>query len=155
MRGVKHKMNLDKKSLQTRDLLNALSETKNIDDFLQNHEAELSHIELHTYLYELMMKEGYTIPQLIEKASIAKSLAYQIFNGQRLPNRNLLIRIAIALKLSLEDTQRLLIISKKGELYPRVQRDAAIIFCIQHGYSLIDTNELLENLGEAILLKED
>ncbi|MDF2485110.1 MAG: hypothetical protein K0R46_1278 [Herbinix sp.] len=41
-------MNLDKKSLQTRDLLNALSETKNIDDFLQNHEAELSHIELHT-----------------------------------------------------------------------------------------------------------
>lgn len=144
-----------KKNLQTRELINALKETKHIDEFLQDHESELNQVELHTYLYELTDRAGLTIPQLMVKASIAKSLAYQIFNGQRMPNRNLIIRIALALKLDLEVTQRLLRIAKKGELYPRVQRDAAIIFCIQHGYSLIDTNELLENLGEAILLKED
>ena len=144
-----------KKNLQTRELINALKETKHIDEFLQDHESELNQVELHTYLYELTDRAGLTIPQLMDKASIAKSLAYQIFNGQRMPNRNLIIRIALALKLDLEVTQRLLRIAKKGELYPRVQRDAAIIFCIQHGYSLIDTNELLENLGEAILLKED
>ena len=148
-------MNRDKKNLQTKELINALNETKNIDEFLQNHEAELSKVELHIYLYELLDRAGMTIAQLMDKASIAKSLAYQIFNGQRMPNRNLLIRIALVLKLDLEDTQRLLRIAKKGELYPRVQRDAAVIFCIQHSYSLIDTNELLENLGEAILLKED
>lgn len=148
-------MNRDKKKLQTKELINALTETKHIDEFLQNHESELSKVELHTYLYELTDRAGFTIAQLMDKASIAKSLAYQIFNGQRTPNRNLLIRIALVLKLNLEDAQRLLRIAKKGELYPRVQRDAAIIFCIQHGYSLIDTNELLENLGEAILLKED
>lgn len=148
-------MNRDKKNLQTYELFNALTETKHIDDFLQNHESELSKVEFHTYLYELTERAGMTIAQLMAKASIAKSLTYQIFNGQRMPNRNLTIRIALALKLNLEDTQRLLRIAKKGELYPRVQRDAAIIFCIQHGYSLIDTNELLENLGEAILLKED
>ncbi len=144
-----------KKNLQTRELINALKETKHIDEFLQDHESELSQVELHTYLYELTDRAGLTIPQLMDKASIAKSLAYQIFNGQRMPNRNLIIRIALTLKLDLEVTQRLLRIAKKGELYPRVQRDAAIIFCIQHGYSMIDTNELLENLGEAILLKED
>ena len=144
-----------KKNLQTRELINALKETKHIDEFLQDHESELNQVELQTYLYELTDRAGLTIPQLMVKASIAKSLAYQIFNGQRMPNRNLIIRIALALKLDLEVTQRLLRIAKKGELYPRVQRDAAIIFCIQHGYSLIDTNELLENLGEAILLKED
>ncbi len=148
-------MNRDKKNLQTKELFNALTETKHIDEFLQNHESELSKVELHIYLYELTERAGLTIAQLMDKASIAKSLTYQIFNGQRMPNRNLLIRIALVLKLDLEDTQRLLRIAKKGELYPRVQRDAAIIFCIQHGYSLIDTNELLENLGEAILLKED
>ncbi len=146
---------MDKKKLETKELLNALSETMHIDDFFQNYESELSKLEFHTYLYELTERAGMTIAQLMDKASIAKSLTYQIFNGQRMPNRNLLIRIALALKLDLEDTQRLLRLAKKGELYPRVQRDAAIIFCIQHGYSLIDTNELLENLGEAILLKED
>jgi hypothetical protein len=59
------------------------------------------------------------------------------------------------MRLDVNETQRLLRIAKKGELYPRVQRDAAIIFCIQNRYSLIDTNELLESLGEAILFKEE
>jgi hypothetical protein len=145
----------NKKSMVTEELLHALSETKHIDEFLQNYEGEIDDIVLHTYLYELIDKAGFTIPQIIGKASIGRSFAYQIFNGQRAPNRNLLIRIAIILKLSLEETQRLLRIAKRGELYPRIQRDAAIIFCIQHKYSLIDVNELLENLGEAILLKDD
>jgi transcriptional regulator with XRE-family HTH domain len=145
----------NRRSMVTEELLHALSETKHIDEFLQNYEREIDDIDLHTYLYELIDKAGFTIPQIIEKASIGRSLTYQIFNGQRAPNRNLLIRIAIILKLSLDETQRLLRIAKRGELYPRIQRDAAIIFCIQHKYSLIDVNELLENLGEAILLKED
>ncbi len=145
----------DKKNIQTKELLKELSESRHIDEFIHDYESVLGDIELHTYLYQLMKQSGYSIPQLIEKASIAKSLAYQIFNGQRTPNRNILIRIAIVLKLSLEDTQRLLKVAQKGELYPRIQRDAAIIFCILHHYSLIDTNEMLENLGEAILLKED
>jgi transcriptional regulator with XRE-family HTH domain len=147
--------NKNRRSMLTEELLHALSETKHLDEFLQNHEGEINSIDLHTYLYELIDKAGFTIPQIIEKASIGRSLAYQIFNGQRTPNRNLLIRIAIIIKLSMVETQRLLKIAKRGELYPRIQRDAAIIFCIQHKYSLIDTNELLENLGEAILLKED
>lgn len=145
----------NKKSLLTDELFQALSETKHIDEFLQEHEKELTKIDLQSYLYELMERSGLTIPQMIEMASIGRSLAYQIFNGQRYPNRNLLIRMALIMKLNLEETQRLLRISKKGELYPRVQRDAAIIYCIQNRFSLIDTNELLENLGEAILLKEE
>lgn len=148
-------MYINNKKLQTQELLSVLAETKDIHEFLVNHESELDNLELHTHLYNLMIQSGLTIPQLIEKANISKSLAYQIFNGQRIPNRNLLIRIAIVLKLDLDVTQRLLKKAKKGELYPRVQRDAAIIFGIQHHYNLLDMNELLDNIGEAILLKED
>ena len=139
----------------TEELLHKLVEAKHIDKFLKNHEGDMSNIDLHSYLYELIENAGLTIPLIIEKASISKSLAYQIFNGQRIPNRNLIIRMALIIKLSLEETQRLLRIAKKGELYPRIQRDAAIIFCIQHKYPMIDANEMLENLGEALLLKEE
>jgi transcriptional regulator with XRE-family HTH domain len=135
--------------------MHAITETRHIDEFLQEHEDEIKNIDLQTYLYELMERAGMTIPQIIEKASISRSLTYQIFSGQRSPNRNLLIRLALVMKLDVTETQRLLRIAKKGELYPRIQRDAAIIFCIQNKYSLIDTNELLESLGEAILLKEE
>ncbi len=148
-------MNNNKKSLATEELLHAITETKHIDEFLQEHESEIKNIDLQTYLYELMNYARLTIPLIIEKASISRSLAYQIFGGQRSPNRNLLIRIALIMKLDIKQTQRLLRIAKKGELYPRIQRDAAIIFSIQNKYSLIDTNELLESLGEAILLKEE
>ncbi len=145
----------DKKRLLTEELFCELKNVKHFDEYLQKHEEEFMDTKLHSYLYELLDRSGYTISMIIDKASIGKSLAYQIFNGKRTPNRNLLLRIALVLKLNLEDTQRLLRMAKRGELYPRIQRDAAIIFCIGHNYSLIDTNELLENLGEAILLKED
>lgn len=145
----------DKKSLETKDLFQLLSESKHMDEFLQKNEDELLVINLHTHLYKLLEEAGFTIPLIVEQACISKSLAYQIFNGQRAPNRNVLIRISIVLRLELEETQRLLRIAKKGELYPRIQRDAAIIFCIQHGLTLSDANELLEDLNEAILLKEE
>ena len=145
----------DKKRLLTQELFCELKKARHMDDYIQKHEEEFIETKLPSYLYELMDRSGYTISMLIDKANISKSLAYQIFNGKRTPNRNLLLRIAIVLKLSLEDTQRLLRVANRGELYPRVQRDAAIIFCIEHGMSLIEANELLEDLGEAILCKED
>ena len=147
--------NNKKKSLLTEELFHELAASRHIEDFLERHEEDIKDIDLQSSLYELTNKRGFTIPMIIEKASISKSLAYQIFNGQRTPNRNVLLRIAIILKLNLSETQRLLRIAKKGELYPRIQRDAAIIFCLQHNYSLIDTNEFLENIGETILLKDD
>jgi transcriptional regulator with XRE-family HTH domain len=147
--------NEKRKYLETEELLHILKDSKHIDEFFQNHEDEMLDIDLQTYLYKLIEKAGLSISQVSEKASISKSLAYQIFNGQRIPNRNLIIRMALIMKLSIEDTQRLLKLAKRGELYPRIQRDAAIIFCIQHKYSMIDTNETLDNLGEALLLKED
>ena len=135
---VEEEISMNKEPLSTEELFHKLSKSKHIDEFLQQHEEDITKIDLQTYLYYLLQKTGYTIPLMIEKA----------------PNRNLLIRMAIIMKLSLEETQRLLRIAQKGELYPKIQRDAAIIFCIQNKYNLIDTNELLENLGEAILLRE-
>lgn len=144
-----------KRPMATEDLLNAITETRHIDEFLQEHEDEIRNIDLQTYLNELLIRARLTIPEIIVKASISRSLTYQIFNGQRSPNRNLLIRLALVMKLDVKETQRLLRIARKGELYPRIQRDAAIIYCIQNSYSMKDTNQLLEDLGEAILFKEE
>jgi len=58
--------------------------------------------------------------------------------------------MAITLKLTLEEIRRLLQVSKKPELYPGIQCDTAMIYCIDKRHSIIDANELLENLREAI-----
>lgn len=53
--------------------------------------------------------------------------------------------------LTLDETQYLLKLALRGELYPRNRRDAALIYCIQHKLNLIDTELMLDQLGEEML----
>jgi hypothetical protein len=55
------------------------------------------------------------------------------------------------MQLTVDETQRLLKIAQRGELYPRVKRDAAIIFCIQNKLTLYEMDDLLESVGESAL----
>ena len=56
-----------------------------------------------------------------------------------------------SMQLSLEEAQYLLKLGQRGELYPRNRRDAALIYCIQHKLNLIDTELMLDQLGEEML----
>lgn len=76
------------------------------------------------------------------------SYTYQILNGRRKPTRNFLLRIAIFISLSLDETQKMLTIAQRPQLYPRNRFDAAIIFSLEHKMSLDETYELLEEIGE-------
>ena len=84
-------------------------------------------------------------------ADISKSYAYQILRGERVPGRDILLRTALALHLSLPDAQRLLAVGGCGALYPRVRRDAAVIFALNHNLTLLETEELLSSLPERSL----
>lgn len=97
-------------------------------------------------------ESGLSIAQIADTAMLSQSFAYQIFGGIRNPGRNTVICIACVMHLSLDSVQRLLTLSQKGELYPRVRRDAAIIFAIEHNYSLIQMEDLLQKAGEASIL---
>ena len=55
------------------------------------------------------------------------------------------------LRLSLKETQRLLAVGGCGALYPRVRRDAAVIFALNQHMTLLETEELLSSLPERSL----
>nr|WP_325247464.1 hypothetical protein [uncultured Oscillibacter sp.] len=84
-------------------------------------------------------------------ASISKSYGYQILRGERTPGRDILLRTALVLRLSLKETQRLLAVGGCGALYPRVRRDAAVIFALNQHMTLLETEELLSSLPERSL----
>lgn len=63
-----------------------------------------------------------------------------------------MLRLAFSLGCSLKEVQHLLALSDNGILYPKIRRDAAIIFGIRQGYSLAEENEFLEKIGEQGLL---
>ena len=97
-------------------------------------------------LSDLLKEKGLTTTEWIAAANVSKSYAYQILRGERKPGRNILLRTALALRLSLKETQRLLARSCSGALYPQIRRDAAVIFALNQHMTLMDTEELLASL---------
>lgn len=144
--GIKHKEN----RMNTNQLMELLEASPNRFMEVQG-EADLSFL-FHEYLAIQMENHGYDTAMLIKKVCISKAYMYQVMNGQRTPGRDIILRMALVMGMSVEETQRILTIARKGALYPKIQRDAAVLFCLRTQKGLDNANILLENLGEKILL---
>lgn len=104
------------------------------------------------YLTKLMKENSFDMSRLIKEACLSKTYAYQFMNGQRIPGRDIIIRIALAMQLDIDSTQRMLAIAQKGTLYPKIQRDAVLLFCIYKRVKLDEANAMLQDMGEEPLL---
>ena len=60
------------------------------------------------YLDQLLEQYKMSIPDFIAKTYLSKSFVYQIFSGERNPGRDILLRIAFAMNLSLDETDEFL-----------------------------------------------
>ncbi|HWQ98847.1 MAG TPA: XRE family transcriptional regulator [Clostridia bacterium] len=135
----------------TAQLLEMLQDTSSLQHFLDIHETDLINITLPQYLNLLLEEHHLTKQEVYATSNLDRSLFYQIFNGSRNPSRNALLSIALGMHLSLPETQRLLKIALRGELYPKNRRDAAILFCIFRKLDLIEAELLLDSIGEPCL----
>lgn len=106
-------------------------------------------------LRDLLERAGLSIPEWIAAADISKSYGYQVLRGERIPGRDILLRTALALPLGLKETQRLLMVGGCGALYPKIRRDAAVIFALNHKMTLLETEELLASLPERSLYAKE
>lgn len=59
---------------------------------------------------------------------LSRSFSYQIFSGERIPKRDVILWIAIVLSLAISEPQRLLCPASGGDLYPKIKRGSVIIF---------------------------
>lgn len=106
-------------------------------------------------LREEIERAGISAPEWIASAYISKSYGYQVLRGERMPGRDILLRTALVLQLSLQETQWLLALGDCGALYPKVRRDAAVIFALNHKMTLLEAEELLVSLPEASLFGQE
>ena len=118
----------------------------------KNHRNHLTPMSLSEYLYSFLDKNKIMVPQLIIDSNLSKSYVYQVLAGEKTPGRDVLLRLALALHMDLDETQHLLTIGDSGILYPKVRRDAAIICCILRGFDLRGTDDFLNSVGERTFL---
>lgn len=88
---------------------------------------------------------------VVRNAQIDRVYGQQLFSGVRKPSRDKAIQLAFGFGLSLEETQRLLQMADKSRLYPKIKRDAAIIYGLEHQMKLQELQELLYTIGVPVL----
>ena len=83
---------------------------------------------------------------------LSRSYVYQLFQGERRPSQDVVIRLALIFYLNMEETQKLLRAAQRGALYPKVHRDACLIYCLEQKFDIYETCELLQKAQEDLLL---
>ena len=100
------------------------------------------------YIYQLMEKYKKQPKDVILQSGFERSYFYHILSGQKTPSRNILLRVCLCLHATLSETNQALRYGGHAMLYPKVRRDALLIFAINHKLSMRETNQKLLEEGE-------
>lgn len=135
----------------TEDLLSRLLSVEKPEDYLvQDGIVDRS---LSDYLYQLLEERGMNRNRLARAACLNPTFVYDIFQGKCKPKRDNALMLAFGLRATLRETQRLLRLAGVSELWPKVRRDAIIIWCIERGYTREQCDDELYRLRESTILK--
>lgn len=137
-----------KESRSTAKILSNLLNVHDFDQFEEENKHDFVDENFCQCLCRLCGSKGVSKSEMISRSGIERTYAYQLVRGARNPTRDKVLQFAIGLGLDFDETQVLLRSAHQGALYPRIKRDAAIIFSLAHSLSFADTQSLLGQIGE-------
>lgn len=137
---------MQRSAVKTDDLFLMLENTDDLAASWQALRDGMDNPSFGEYLSDLIADRNIDASRLGVISLVSRSFTYQILSGVRIPSREIVLRVAVAVGLTVDETQRLLKLADRGVLYPKVERDAALIYCLTNGYDLYQTDELLKKL---------
>lgn len=135
----------------TSELLAELKEDGAFEQYVKRNEEEFEEQEFCEYLRKLCTSLGKVPEQVIKNSQIDRTYGHQLFSGRRKPSRDKVLLLSFGMELPFEETQELLRASGKNTLYPKIKRDAAIIYGKNKGLTVLEMQELLFSLDLPIL----
>lgn len=138
-------------STTTGSLMRRLFRTSSFEKFRAKNRDVFDIPVFHEYITSLCAERGEVRERVIKRSGLDRVYGHQIFAGRYIPSRDKVIQLAFGFSLDVNGTQELRRIARKPELYPKVERDAAILFCLSHGMEMDKTQELLSDLGLPLL----
>lgn len=144
----------EKTTLTTQELLKILHSTcttTELQEYAKTLEADSGFKNFSEYFFHILEEKEITESTLVRNSQIQRTYAYQILNGTKNPGRDKAIALCLAAHMNFEETQRALTLANLGQLYPRRHRDSILIFALEQGLDVQQTNELLFEENEDIL----
>lgn len=137
---------------RTNDLMEELSgQDTDLGRYFEENPTSFINVDIKEFWKNAVDTSSKTKSDIINKADMSYCYFYDVINGRKIPSKDKIIRIVLAMNLSLDDCQEALRISGKSALYPRIKRDSILIYAINKGYSIYQTNDLLAEHGEEML----
>lgn len=135
----------------TDGLIQELMDAPNLDQFLSENRDNFQSGSIQELLNRLFLKRDISKAALAKQSGMSEVYLHQVFAGRRNPSRDRLIGLCFGLSATLEEAQELLKQCGLAQLYPKVRRDAIIIYGLVNGLSLFDVNDKLFSEKEETL----
>ena len=130
----------------TEDLLARLLSAEKPEAYLE--EGTTLERTLPDYLFELLADRGMRRSEVVRASGLNPTVVYDTFTGKMVPGRDNAIMLAFGLRCDVRETQQLLRLAGSAELWPKVRRDAIIIWCIKEGKTRSQCDDELWKFGE-------
>lgn len=128
----------------TTKLLAELRNAKSFVGFTDKNAEVFAEDSISEYLQKLCHEKDIGQAYVIKRSGIDRTYGCQLFNGRRTPSRDKLIQLGFGFPLALSELQMMLRMAGKSQLYPKIKRDAAIIYGLNNNYTITQMQELLE-----------
>ncbi len=135
----------------TVELTNEILGADTMDDWSEDKSGDIIELTLSEYLQTMLKQYGLNKKEAISRAEIDMTYGYQIFQGKKHPGRNVLLQLAFGMSLTVDETKRLLYYGNAGTLYPRVKRDAYLMYALHNRFTVMQANQFLDDHGEKML----
>lgn len=135
----------------TQELLTALSQTKDLDAFLEENRPYFRHDHLSDFLMRYMEQKGMKRTEVIRASQLGEVYAYQILNGIKYPKRDKVLCLLLAMHVTLEECQTLLKVCGYPPLYAKNERDAMLIYAFNNNMTVMEAQEELDQAGMELL----
>ena len=129
-----------------KDTVSIVEELGLCDDFKTFYDENKEYMVSDTLgemLNRLQAEKNLRKTDVIKRSELSEVYAYQIFSGQRHPERKKLLCLAVGMFLNLEETQSLLKCAGYAPLYVKLPFDSVVMYGICKQLSVIQINEIL------------
>jgi hypothetical protein len=143
-----------KSSPSTSSLLSRLFKTAGLKDFMETFDGAFIRPSFHGHIQRLCAERGLVPEHVIKNCGIDRTYGHQLFSGIRRPSRDKVIQLALGFPLTVEETQELLKAASKSPLYPKIKRDAVLLYCLKNRLGAIEAQTALQELSLPLLGRE-
>ncbi len=133
----------------TTELLKELKrQSCSLPDYLSSHKEAFVVEDVKSFWDDIISKKNYSKSNIINKSDFSYCYFYDVINGRKTPTKDKVVRLALAMKMTVDECQQALKISGHSALYPKVRRDSILIYAIEKKITIMQCNAMLAQHGE-------